>query len=163
MADSPHHATLAEAPRPVLLAWSVHPIKRNRLVSAGVISFLLVMPAIVWLWWELPFMGVLTFLVLFGSLAKFFFPTRYELTDQSVRIITMTQKLEKSYSIYRSLWPDKNGILLSPFAGQSRLEGFRGIYVMTERNQQAVVELLSRFIPSAADAQPQAPTPQGSR
>jgi hypothetical protein len=48
------------------------------------------------------------------------------------------QTLNKDWSQFRSCYPDKNGILLSPFAHPSRLENFRGLYLMFEGNRDAV-------------------------
>jgi hypothetical protein len=37
---------------------------------------------------------------------------------------------------------DKNGVLLSPFAGRSRLENFRGVYVRFGQNKDQVVNFV---------------------
>jgi hypothetical protein len=73
-----------------------------------------------------------------ASLAKFYFPTRYRLDDTGIMVKTMTQTLKKEWTLYRSCYPDKNGILLSPFAEPSRLENFRGLYLMFDNNRDDV-------------------------
>lgn len=80
--------------------------------------------------------AVLALTVMLLSLAKFYFPTRYSLDPEGITIGTTTQSLRKRWSQYRSYYPDKNGILLSPFSEPSRLENFRGLYLMTERSNR---------------------------
>jgi hypothetical protein len=58
----------------------------------------------------------------------------------------MTQTLHKDWSIYRSCYPDKNGILLSPFVRPSRLENFRGIYLMFADNGEEVTRFVKAHI-----------------
>lgn len=147
----------------VVLSWTVHPVRRRPVISALVIVLMLAIPTLITVLWEMPFMGGISFLMLFGSLAKFFFPTTYKLTSSAISVATMTQTVTKSYALYRSLWPDRNGVLLSPFAGPSRLEGFRGLYVMTEGNADEVLRILGQHIPSAAQAQAATTTEQAGR
>lgn len=41
-------------------------------------------------------------------------------------------------SMFRSFYPDKRGVLLSPFTRPSRLENFRGVYVRYDGNKDEV-------------------------
>ena len=81
-----------------------------------------------------------------ASLAKFYFPTTYRLTNDKITIKTTTQTLHKDWSMYRSFYPDKKGILLSPFTQPSRLENFRGIYLMLENNHEQVTDYVRAHI-----------------
>ena len=92
---------------------------------------------------------ILALLIMLGSLAKFYFPTRYKLTDKSVTVKTTTQTLVKEWKLYRSCYPDKKGILLSPFVTPSRLENFRGLYIMFEKNSEAVTAFVRERISQA--------------
>jgi hypothetical protein len=86
---------------------------------------------------------VLAMLIMWGSLAKFYFPTSYQLCESHIIVKTLLQTLKKDWSLYRSCYPDKNGILLSPFAQPSRLENFRGLYLMFEGNNKAVTDCVT--------------------
>jgi len=120
------------------LAWSVHPIKRKPLVSAAVTLFVILIALVVYGWMQSLWFMMLALVIMLGSLAKFYFPTSYKLSGRGVTVKTTTQTLFKEWRIYRSCYPDKKGILLSPFAEPSRLENFRGLYVMFEGNSEQV-------------------------
>lgn len=120
------------------LAWTVHPMKRKPLVSAAVTLFVILIALVVYGWMQSLWFMMLALVIMLGSLAKFYFPTNYKLSGRGVTVKTTTQTLIKEWSIYRSCYPDKKGILLSPFAEPSRLENFRGLYVMFEGNSEPV-------------------------
>ncbi len=121
-----------------LLEWTVHPVKRRPLVSVAVSAFIVIVVALVRITTDSQAFAVLALVVMAASLAKFYFPTKYRLDQNGVTVKTTTQTLVKEWKLYRSCYPDKNGILLSPFASTSRLENFRGIYLMFQENSEAV-------------------------
>ena len=90
----------------------------------------------------MPNPDILAFLILFGSLSSFYFPTHYRLTDKEITIKTKMQTITKKWSQYRTFYPDKNGVLLSPFVRPSRLENFRGIYIKFWYNKDEVVDFV---------------------
>jgi len=130
-----------------VLAWSCHKAKRNPLLTALVSLLILAFGVIVFYATErsATFAG-LTLVILFLSLSRFYLPIRYRLTDRRIMIKTMTQTLYKDWSVYRTCYPDKNGVLLSPFIQPSRLENFRGIYLLFADNSQAVTEFVKSRI-----------------
>ncbi len=128
------------------LEWTCHPVKRKPLVSALVTLFIFVVVAIVYYTTASRAFGVLAAVIMLASLAKFYFPTSYRLTREKITIKTTTQTLRKDWSTYRSCYPDKNGILLSPFVHTSRLENFRGIYLMFNNNRDEVTNFVKANI-----------------
>jgi hypothetical protein len=124
------------------LEWTCHPVKRKPLVSAAVMVLILVVGAAVLSFMQSGLFAVFSVVVMFAALAKFFFPTSYRLSDRRIMIKTTTQTLYKDWVIYRSCYPDKNGILLSPFAEPSRLENFRGLFIMFSENRDEVTEFV---------------------
>jgi len=94
-----------------------------------------------------------------GSLAKFYFPTSYRFSQERIMIKTTTQTLNKKWSQFRSCYPDKNGILLSPFSHPTRLENFRGIYIMFAGNAEEV----TRFARQRLEAQANEAAPNNSK
>ncbi len=138
-------AMLTPAEGPVL-EWTVHPVKRRPWVSVAVSAFVVAVVALVRITTESQVFAVLAMVIMAASLAKFYFPTRYRLDSQGVTIKTTTQTLMKEWKLYRSCYPDKNGILLSPFATTSRLENFRGIYLMFQGNREAVTDFCTTRI-----------------
>ena len=136
----------------LVLEWACHPVKRRPLVSVGVSLFIVVVVVLVFFATGSGWFTLLAILILLGSLAKFYLPTRYRLSDRRITVRTTTQTLHKDWSLYRSCWPDKNGVLLSPFEGQSRLENFRGLYLMFEGNADQVVAFVKERIGRAPAA-----------
>ncbi len=119
-----------------------HPAKRNMTITVLTTIFLIVCVILVWLTTLSLFMVGLAVLILFGSLAGFYFPTRYIFCDDHLLIKTKVHSLTKQWSLFRSYYPDKNGVLLSPFGHPTRLENFRGTYVKFERNRDRVMAIV---------------------
>ena len=173
MTDSENHPV--DSPEPFessppetgpALEWTVHPVKRRPLVSLAVSIFVILVAVCVYTWMESHWFTILALLIMLGSLAKFYFPTHYRLTDRSVTVKTTTQTLVKEWKLYRSCYPDKKGILLSPFVQPSRLENFRGLYIMFEGNNDAVTAFVRERIALAqkgAAAAARADAPEGGK
>jgi len=140
-----HETPVAEYSGPSL-EWLSHPATRRPWVTIGVSVFIVVCAVLVYLVMDSKAFATLALVVLFASLAKFYFPTRYRLDDTGITIKTTTQTLHKDWALYRTFYPDKNGVLLSPFAEPSRLENFRGIYLIFAKNGDEVVEFIKRRI-----------------
>jgi hypothetical protein len=131
-----------------VLEWVCHPVRRRPLVSVAVTAFIVLVGVVVYLASSSNAITVLALVVLLVSLAKFYFPTVYQLNEKGVIVKTTTQKIFKEWSMYRSCYPDKNGILLSPFARPTRLENFRGLYVMFAGNAEQVTAFVKKRIGS---------------
>lgn len=144
--DAPKSAGSSSPEIGPALEWTVHPVKRRPLVSVAVSMFVILVAVCVYTWMESHWFTILALLIMLGSLAKFYFPTHYKLTDRGVTVKTTTQTLVKEWKLYRSCYPDKKGILLSPFVQPSRLENFRGLYIMFEGNKDAVTAFVRERI-----------------
>ena len=125
-----------------LLDYVCHPARRDMRITALVTIFIVVCIVIVWLISFSPLLTGLAVLILFGSLAGFYFPTRYIFYDDHLLVKTKMQTLRKEWSQYRSFYPDKNGVLLSPFGRPTRLENFRGLYVKFSGNRDRVMNIV---------------------
>lgn len=129
-----------------ILRWSSHPFKRKKLTSLLVVLCLLAVWISVYLTTFSVLMTAISFIILTGALSPFFLPTNYELTSDKIKVRFLFSQKEKEWSYYRSFYVDKNGVLLSPFEGPSRLENFRGIYIRFDQNRDQVVEFVSSRI-----------------
>jgi hypothetical protein len=129
-----------------VLEWVCHPAKKNIKVTAIVSIFIVILIVVVYYMTYSIWFSILAFLILFGSLASFYFPTHYRLTDNEIIIKTKAQTQKKSWSQYRTYYPDKNGVLLSPFVRPSRLENFRGLYIKFWFNKDEVVAFVKERI-----------------
>ncbi len=129
-----------------LLTWTTHPIKKRPLAAVLVTLFILVIPFLVISITSSRLFGFLSLTVLFASVAKFYFPTYFTLTDTEVIIKSSTQTITKKWSEFRSYYPDKNGVQLSPFVDKSRLENFRGLYIIFDNNDEDVMKVVAQKI-----------------
>jgi hypothetical protein len=129
------------------LHWKCHPSRRSLLKTALVLALLHALMFFTIWYTESVFIGIVVMTAMVLSLGAYFFPTWYTLTDKGVTVKSLVAKFERPWTVYRSHWPDKNGVLLSPFPGPSRLENFRGLFVRFENNRDDVVAFVKRFVP----------------
>lgn len=133
------------------LRWRCHPMKRRPWVTIAVTAFVGLVAVLVYYATEhSQAFATLALVVMFASLAKFYFPTKYKLTDKHVIVKTTTQTLTKEWAQYRSCHTDKNGILLSPFTRPTRLENFRGLYLMFANNRDVVIAFVKAHLATKA-------------
>ena len=130
--------------------WSCHPLRKRPLVSVLVTLFVILAVAYVYYSFDSVGFALLTFIVFALSLARYYFPTHYRLSEKGVTIKTPTQTISKQWSEYRSFYPDKNGVLLSPFAEPSRLENFRGIYLMYGGKREQIISYINKYNSSSS-------------
>ncbi len=140
-----------DSPADNLLTWTTHPIKKRPLAAVLVSLFILIVPLIVLTITSSKIFGFLSLVVLFASVAKFYFPTYFTLTDSEAVIKSSAQTIRKQWSEFRSYYPDKNGVLLSPFVDKSRLENFRGIFLMFDNNEEDVMNIVKQKISMETD------------
>jgi len=123
------------------LFWIVHPLARSRVIPAIVILFLFLLGVLIYHIYGL-FLAILSIGILFGSLSSYFFPTKYLFYPDRIEVHTFARRYSRSWSYFKSYHPDKNGVLLSPFEGRSRLERFRGIYVMFDGHKDEAMRYI---------------------
>ena len=154
LSEENHTTQLEQQTEGPVLEWTVHPMTRRPWITVGVTLFIMVIGMLVFSATESKTFSVFALVVLYASLGKYYFPTSYRLTNDKIMVKTISQKLFKDWSAYRSFYRDKNGLLLSPFAEPSRLENFRGLYIMCRDNRDEVVEFVKARIEAAhADSQ----------
>lgn len=86
-----------------------------------------------------PLYGIICLLVLGFSLLPYFTPTRYRFSENGIAVKKPFYTINKEWKDYRSYYPDRNGVLLSPFPVPSRLENFRGLYIRFSSNRDRVL------------------------
>jgi hypothetical protein len=140
-----------------ILEWVSHPAKRNIRTTVIVTVFLALLLVVIYFMTYSVWFTVLGFMILYGALASFYFPTRYKFSEKELTIKTTLQTLKKQWSQYRSYYPDKNGVLLSPFVRPTRLENFRGIYIRFEKNRDEVVAFVRMMLDRGKPKEPEKP------
>ncbi|MFH1227513.1 MAG: hypothetical protein V1701_06375 [Planctomycetota bacterium] len=136
------------------LKWTAHPVKQNPVKSAFLIVMLLLLILLVYILFESILTTAISGLLLFGSLYKFFIPTSYTLTETELIVETPSGRKATTWDMFKSYYPDQNGILLSPYPGKSRLESFRGIYLINPQNRAEVIAFLERKIKRLSASRP---------
>ncbi len=127
------------------LRWKVHLARRRPKVTAGVVVIILV--AAVFARWTLQAAAYFWLTLLFAGLGlmDFFLPVTYELTPEGAREICLFPRKFIRWQDVKRVLADAEGIKLSPFATETRLEAFRGIYLRFEDNQDEVEAAVRRF------------------
>lgn len=96
-----------------------------------------------------PIYGFLSILFLGFSLLPYYTPTTYRLNEDGIEVKKVFYTIKKSWSNFRSFYPDKNGVLLSPFPIPTRLENFRGIYIRFKGNGEGVLSVVESMMDRA--------------
>ena len=117
---------------------------RSPLRAALAVLFIAVMAWTIQSVFRTTYFTVVAVLLVWGQVAGFFLPTRYELTDEKVNVQGLVTRREKKWSEFRSYYVDPNGLLLSPCVGRSRLERFRGVSLQFHGNRDEVVSFVER-------------------
>ncbi len=127
------------------LSWISHPARIRRTAAILVLLFMHAVFVVVYLATDSFFMVILAGVIFMGTLSTFFFPTRYEISKDRIKVKYLVNKVEKEMRHFRSFYPDKNGVLLSPFTRPSRLENFRGLYVRYHLNKEEVDSFITKI------------------
>ncbi len=80
--------------------------------------------------------------ILAVSLSPFFTPTAYRLDDEGVVVKRPFYSVTRAWPNIRRVTVDRNGIFLSPFRKRTRMENFRGLFLMARDNAEEVVEFI---------------------
>ena len=123
-----------------ILSWSSHPLRKSKRKTVFLVAFMLLVWVLVFFVSGFSFLLLgLAVVVLMSSLASYFFPTRYELTQDLVRVKFLGTRKERRWENFKSFYPDKNGVFLSSFARPTRLENYRGLYLRYDGEQDRVL------------------------
>ncbi len=124
------------------LTWVVHPLFARPLRGLLVTLLLAVLLTLVYLLTTSLVWVVFSGLVLAVSLRQFFLPTTFHLCDQAVVSRFLWFEKRRDWKQLKSYFPDRNGVLLSPFSGPSRLENFRGFYLIGANRRPEVMQFI---------------------
>jgi hypothetical protein len=95
------------------------------------------------IWW-----GIIGLALLFLSMWNFFLPVDFVMDSKGVRKESPFGTEIKKWEEVRSIVPDANGVLLSPFKEPTRLAKFRGLSVQYSGNREEVLEFIRARIKS---------------
>ncbi|MEW5876089.1 MAG: hypothetical protein AB1752_13030 [Candidatus Zixiibacteriota bacterium] len=139
-------------PARVLLSWRSHPVRQGGRRLAIVLGALVVFPVGLGLLYG-PFYSLLALVILGGSLLTYFLPTDYIFYSGGIesRFIGVNRRF--TWDQFRSYYPDRHGVLLSPFPKPSRLENFRGVYLRFDGRLSEVMAIVADKVRRREDSQ----------
>ncbi len=97
-----------------------------------------------------PAWGVFAALVLLAGCNRFFFPTKYELTEEGISARYPLKTVRYQWPELRRFVYDRTGGFLSPRAKRSFLDEYRGISLLFAQEPQKVVQEICQRLPSGA-------------
>lgn len=125
------------------IEWTAHPFRKNIRKS---VALLLLLASIIIIFYQASstpgidpviFSIFITIILLF-SLRSYFLPTRYRMSDEGIMVETALGRTIRRWETFKRFSLDNNGLFLSPFDKPSRLENFRGLYVLLNGNGSQV-------------------------
>lgn len=128
-----------------LLTWRVFPASSHPL-KAVFVSVVIVLLSLGSAWYAGKALGVLAFFLLLGSLWPFFMPTTYRLTTWGIEQLRWPTKQKRPWTYFRRFTVDNRGILVSPFVSPSRLDPFRGMYILTGKERADIIDTIGEMV-----------------
>ncbi len=130
------------------LEWVSFPMKERPGATVALIAIMLVsaFAASVMMgniWW-----GVVGLALLFLSMWSYFLPVEFIMDSTGVRKKSPFGTEIRKWGEVRSIIPDANGVLLSPFKEPTRLAKFRGLGLQFSGNREEVLEFIRARIES---------------
>ena len=99
-----------------------------------------------------PFYGLIAALLVILSITEIFFPFKYYFYEDKIIIDRFFYKVSKEYIYYKKIVNDKNGIFLSPYRFNTRMESFRGILLRIPSDKKKnILEFLKNKIEGKKD------------
>lgn len=95
------------------------------------------------IWW-----GVIGIALLILSMWSYFLPVEFVMDSAGVNKKSLFGNEVRKWREVRSIVPDANGVLLSPFKEPTRLAKFRGLGVQFSGNREEVLEFIRARIGS---------------
>lgn len=94
------------------------------------------------LWW-----GVVGMILLLLTMWNYYLPQQFIIDSKGVRKKSLFGLEKRPWREIRSIYPDRYGVLLSPFIKPSRLAKFRGLSVQfSHGNREKVLDLIRRMM-----------------
>jgi hypothetical protein len=114
----------------VALVWTAHPLLRRPGRGSVAAVVILASAVAIGIWTRSAFWSLFTVGVLFLSLEGFFLPTKYELRGENLTVRKAFSRSELSWSAFRRVYEDRNGLTLSPFRRRTFLEPYRSARIL---------------------------------
>ncbi len=129
-----------------IISWTVHPLVEWPRRSLGLALLFAAILGIVYFTLPGPLYLIVSVGVLFGSMGRFFLPTRYTLSAEGICVRFAGVARRFPWTNFRRVEAGPHGVFLSPFERPNRLENFRGLYLLLgARREEAVAYIRERL------------------
>lgn len=125
--------------------WTVHLARRDRRKTAGALLAAVGGALVAGFGFHSAAAGILTLVLLLGSLSDYLLPVRYRLGPEGVEARGPLFRRIMQWSQVRRILRDPAGVKLSPLSRRSRREAYRGIYVWFEGNEPEVMAAIAHY------------------
>jgi hypothetical protein len=125
--------------------WTVHLARRDRRKTAGALLAAAAGALVAGFGFHSAAAGILTLVLLLGSLSDYLLPVRYRLGPEGIQARGLLFRRMMQWSQVRRILRDPAGVKLSPLPRHSRREAYRGIYVWFEGNEPEVMAAIAHY------------------
>jgi len=146
--DSNNEIATAHAPETVVLCWRSLPVVDDFPKSLLLVALVVVSGVGVTVAFDSVGLGVLAVVLLVMSVARYFYPTYYELSDAGVSVRSWLGRRQRPWDAFAGCYVHRVGVHLSPFVRPSALDPFRGTFVRFAGNGDVVVALVRQHVPT---------------
>ena len=94
--------------------WTYQPWKDNKAKGLLAIIVILLFSILVLLTFRNLFFGIFALVVLFLSIIRFFIPTTYTLTEETVSVDSIIERKKREWNFFENFTKFKNGYFLNP-------------------------------------------------
>jgi len=130
------------------LEWVSFPMRERPKATVALVVIMLVSSFAASVMMENVWWGVIGLALLFLSMWNYFLPVQFVMDSKGVRKRSPFGTEVRKWEEVRSIVPDANGVLLSPFKEPTRLAKFRGLSVQYSGNREEVLEFIRARIRS---------------
>ncbi|MBI4727559.1 hypothetical protein HY768_10160 [candidate division TA06 bacterium] len=132
---------------PEILEWSVHPFAESPKRAVVAVLAPVITCLLVYLWMQSWFWVGLAFLLIISSELPFFLKTSYRFDEKGIAQKRGGVVQSRTWEQIKSYYPDRTGVLVSPFLQKTWLENFRGLYLQFGKHREEVLSYLGKKIP----------------
>jgi hypothetical protein len=136
------------------IRWNVRLLDQRPTAVYAIVAVALI-AAIVGFWlMHSPFMGCLGFAMILGSTVDYWYGARFLLDRNRAQARIGASLSSMSWDQVKRVVVSKNSVKLTPLAGASPLDPFRGVRLMTTQdNREQVLSFVRGHVPEGADFQ----------
>ena len=130
----------------VIFEWTVHPLAESPKRALVAILAPVLTCLLVYFWMQSWFWVGLAFLLIVSSELPFFFKTSYRFDEKGVSQKRGGVVQSRTWEQIKSYYPDRTGVLISPFIQKTWLENFRGLYLQFGKHREEILMHLVKKI-----------------